>query len=104
MVWLPDRPAVRGRASKRAYNAYRFPIVVKKRGSGVAIWGRVRPGSGMRSVQLQKGGRNSGPRVRTNTLGYFGVNRAVSGSYRFKAYDKDGVVLGTSRTAKAIAG
>ena len=89
---------------KGAYNAYRFPIVVKKRGSGVSIWGRVRPGSGVRSVQLQKGGRNSGPRVRTNTLGYFGVNRAVSGSYRFKAYDKDGVVLGTSRTAKAIAG
>jgi hypothetical protein len=89
---------------KSAYNAYRFPIVVKKRGSGVSIWGRVRPGSGVRSVQLQKGGRNSGPRVKTNSLGYFGVNRAVSGSYRFKAYDKDGLLLGTSRTAKTIAG
>ena len=89
---------------KTAYNAYRFPIVVKKRGSGVSIWGRVRPGTGARSVQLQKGGRNSGPKVKTNSLGYFGVNRAASGSYRFRAYDKDGVLLGTSRTAKPIAG
>jgi hypothetical protein len=90
---------------KSAYNAYRFPIVVKKRGKkGVSVWGRVRPGSGTRSVQLQKGGQNSGPRVKTNSLGYFGVNRAKSGSYRFRAYDKDGLLLGTSRTAKAIAG
>jgi hypothetical protein len=88
---------------KAAYNAYRFPVVVKKRGRrGVSIWGRVRPGSGTRSVQLQKSGRNSGPRVKTNSLGYFGVNRNVSGSYRFRAYDKDGILLGTSRTAKPI--
>ncbi len=64
----------------------------------------MRPGSGVRSVQLQKGGRNSGPRVKTNSLGYFDVKRAVSGGYRFKAYDKDGLLLGTSRTAKPIAG
>ena len=89
---------------KTAYNAYRFPIVVKKRGTGVSIWGRVRPGSGVRSVQLQKGRRNSGPRVKTNILGYFGVNRKASGSYRFRAYDKNGVLLGTSRTAKPIIG
>ncbi len=89
---------------KSAYNAYRFPIVVKKRGTGVSIWGRVRPGSGARSVQLQKGGRNSGPRVKTNSLGYFGVNRKSSGSYRFRAYDKNGTPLGTSRTARPIAG
>ena len=88
---------------KTAYNAYRFPIVVKQRGrKGVSIWGRVRPGSGVRSVQLQKGGRNSGPRVKTNSLGYFGVNRNASGSYRFRAYDKDGILLGSSRTAKPI--
>ena len=88
---------------KSAYNAYRFPIVVKKRGAGVSIWGRVRPGSGTRSVQLQKGGRNSGPKIKTNSLGYFGVRKAA-GSYRFRAYSKDGVLLGTSRTAKPITG
>jgi hypothetical protein len=89
---------------KSAYTAYRFPIVVKTRGRGVSIWGRVRPGSGTRSVQLQKGGQNSGPRIKTNSLGYFGVNRNSAGSYRFRAYDKNGVLLGTSRTAKPIAG
>ncbi len=89
---------------KAAYNAYRLPIVVKQRSSGVAIWGRVRPGSGIRSVQLQKGRRNSGPRVRTNSLGYFDVKRAATGSYRFRAYDADGRLLGTSRTAKPIPG
>ncbi len=89
---------------KASYNAYRFPIVVKARGPGVSIWGRVRPGSGVRSVQLQKGGASAGPRVKTNTLGYFGANRNTSGSYRFRAYDKNGVLLGTSRTAKPIAG
>jgi hypothetical protein len=87
---------------KTAYTAYRFPIVVKKRGRGVYVWGRVRPGSGTRSVQLQKGGQNSGPRIKTNSRGYFGVTRRVSGSYRFKAYDSSGKLLGTSRTAKAI--
>jgi hypothetical protein len=90
---------------KGAYNAYRFPIVVKKRGKkGVSIWGRVRPGSGTRSVQLQKGGQNSGPKVKTNALGYFVVKRKASGSYRFRAYDANGILLGTSRTAKPIAG
>ena len=89
---------------KTAYNAYRFPIVVKQRGRGVYVWGRVRPGKGVRSVQLQKGGQNSGPKVKTNASGYFGVNRAKAGSYRFKAYDQNGVLLGTSRTAKPIAG
>ena len=90
---------------KTAYNAYRFPIVVKTRGQkGVSIWGRVRPGTGVRSVQLQKGTANSGPKVKTNSLGYFDVKRAVAGGYRFKAYDKDGLLLGTSRTAKPIPG
>jgi hypothetical protein len=32
------------------------------------------------------------------------VNRVKSGSYRFRAYDKNGVLLGTSRTAKPITG
>jgi hypothetical protein len=85
---------------KTAYTAYRFPIVVKKRRTGAYVWGRVRPGSGARSVQLQKGSQNSGPRITTNSRGYFGVTRRAAGSYRFKAYDAAGKLLGTSRTAK----
>ena len=76
--------------------------MVKKRGRrGVSIWGRVRPGIGPRSVQLQrKGGGNSGPRIKTNSNGYFEVKRKESGRYRFRAYDSSGKLLGTSRTAK----
>ena len=87
---------------KPAYTAFKFPIVVKKRGRrGVSIWGRVRPGTGQRSVQLQrKGGGNSGPRIKTNSNGYFQVKRKESGRYRFRAYDSTGKLLGTSRTAK----
>ena len=87
---------------KPAYSAFKLPIVVKKRGRrGVSIWGRVRPGTGKRSVQLQrKGGGNSGPRLKTNSKGYFQVKRKESGRYRFRAYDSSGKLLGTSRTAK----
>ena len=44
---LPDRACrSTGGTVKPSYDAYRLPIVVKKRGKGVLIWGRVRPGSG----------------------------------------------------------
>jgi hypothetical protein len=82
------------------YNADRVAIVVKQRGRGVYVWGRVRPGTGPRFVRLQRKGGSYGPRIRTNALGYFGVNRRVSGRYRFKAYNVQGNVLGTSRTAR----
>jgi hypothetical protein len=85
---------------KPSYNAYRFPIVVKERRRGVYVWGRVRPGSGPRFVRLQRKGGSFGPRIRTNALGYFGVKRRASGRYRFKAYNVQGNVLGTSRTAQ----
>jgi hypothetical protein len=86
---------------KPAYTAFKFPIVVKKRRRGVVVWGLVRPGTGVRSVQLQrKGAGNSGPRVKTNSKGYFTVKRRESGRYRFRAYDSSGKLLGTSRTAK----
>jgi hypothetical protein len=86
---------------KPAYTAFKFPIVVKKRRRGVVVWGRVRPGNGKRSVQLQrKGAGNSGPRIKTNSDGYFTVKRKESGRYRFRAYDSSGKLLGTSRTAK----
>jgi hypothetical protein len=90
-----------GRA-KPSFNAYRFPIVVKRRGRGVRIWGRVRPGSGTRFVRVQRRGGSLGPRMRTNSRGYFGVSRNLSGSYRFRAYDRNGKQIGTSRTASPI--
>jgi hypothetical protein len=88
-----------GRA-KPSYNAYRFPIVVKKRRRGVYVWGRVRPGTGPRFVRLQRKGGSFGPRIGTDPRGYFGVRRRVSGRYRFRAYNVQGNVLGTSRTAR----
>ena len=99
---------------KPAYDAYRFPIVVRKSNRGrVTIWGRVRPGTGSREVQLQRrsgsGFSNSGGRLKTNSLGYFSAKKG-SGSYRFQAYGPPTsttggatgsavTLLGTSRTA-----
>ena len=92
--------------AKPAYGAYRLPIVVHNRGRrGVYVWGRVRPGKGARFVQLQIGHKNAGPRIRTNSRGYFGVKRKRKGKYRFKAYERSGSkiqLIGTSRTASPI--
>ena len=88
-----------GGGQKPSYNAYRFPIVVKKRRRGVYVWGRVRPGVGPRFVRLQRKGGSFGPRIKTDPRGYFGTRRRVSGRYRFRAYNVQGNVLGTSRTA-----
>jgi hypothetical protein len=101
--WAGFQTALRFTSGKKkpAYTAFKFPIVVKKRRRGVVVWGRVRPGNGKRSVQLQrKGAGNSGPRIKTNSNGYFTVKRKESGRYRFRAYDSSGKLLGTSRTAK----
>jgi hypothetical protein len=98
---------------KPAYDAYRFPIVVRKSTRGkVVIWGRVRAGTGARTIQLQRrsggGYSNSGGRISTNSLGYFSAKKS-SGSYRFQAYGAETgtggatgsavTLLGTSRTA-----
>lgn len=92
--------------AKPAYSAFRLPIVVHSRGRrGVYIWGRVRPGTGTRYVQLYSGGRKSGPRIHTNSLGYFGVNRKGKGNYFFKAYQRASAkleLIGSSRTASPI--
>jgi hypothetical protein len=90
---------------KPAYDAFRFPIVVRDTRRSVTIWGRVRPGGGARYVQLQKrsGSRyvNSGGRIATNSAGYF-ARKKESGKYRFLAYVREGSgykLLGTSRAA-----
>jgi hypothetical protein len=91
-----------GGSRKPAYNAYRFPIVVERRRRGVYVWGRVRPAAGHRYVRLQRKGGSYGPRIKTNSRGYFGVRRRIAGRYRFKAYDGGGNLIGRSRTAKPI--
>jgi hypothetical protein len=95
-----------GSGLKPAYEAYRLPIHVKKRGRGVLIWGRVRPGSGTRSAQLQRkrGGSfvNDGSPIATNSGGYFTVKRSARASYRFIGLTAPGgTQVGTSRTARA---
>jgi hypothetical protein len=95
-----------GGTVKPSYEAYRLPIVVKKRGRGVLIWGRVRPGSGTRFAQLQRrqGGSfvNDGSPISTNSGGYWSARRSTRASYRFIGFAvQGGAQLGTSRTAKA---
>ena len=94
---------------KPSYDAFRLPISVKKQRSGVRIWGRVRPGTGTRYVQIQRvsGGQstNDGALVRTNSFGYFSVNRSSKNStYRFSAYSDAGAtqLIGSSRAAKPL--
>jgi hypothetical protein len=94
-------------AVKPAYDAYRYPIVVRRRSSGVYVWGRVRPGSGIRHVQLQRRSGssfvNDGSAISSNSAGYFQVNRNRRSSYRFQYLSGiGGTVLGTSRTAAPI--
>jgi hypothetical protein len=95
-----------GGTLKPSYDAYRLPIVVKKRGKGVLIWGRVRPGSGKRFAQLQRkqGGSfvNDGTPISTDSGGYFTAKRSARASYRFIGLAvQGGAPLGTSRTARA---
>ena len=91
-----------GSGLKPSYGAYKLPIVVKKRGRGVLIWGRVRPGTGSRYVQLQRGSTNDGALITTDSSGYFSVRRSARASYRFTAFAAPGgPALGTSRLARA---
>jgi hypothetical protein len=101
--WSGFQTALRFSSGKKkpAYNAFKFPLVVKKRRRDALVWGLVRPGTGVRSAQVQLNGRNYGARKKTNSKGYFTVKRRNrSGRYRFKAYDSKGKLLGTSRTAR----
>jgi hypothetical protein len=86
--------------AKPSFDAFKLPLVVSKRGRGVSIWGRVRPGSGARYVQVQRrsGGRfvDDGGPIRTNSSGYFSARRRTRAQYRFQAYS------GTPSTATAL--
>jgi hypothetical protein len=90
---------------KPAYRAYRLPIVVHTVPGGVRIWGRVRPGSGPRSVQLERASGNGwspAGRLATNANGYFEARRPEPGTYRFRAFDEQGHAIGHSRAASSI--
>jgi hypothetical protein len=93
--------------AKPALEAYKLPIVVHKLRRGVSIWGRVRPGIGVRHVQLQRrsGGSyvNDGSSIATDSRGYFTAVRSRRASYRFEAFGgavSSSASLGFSRTAK----
>jgi hypothetical protein len=108
-VWAGFQTGLRFNDGSRkpAWDAYRLPLVVhRETGGRVLIWGRVRPGSGVRYVQLERraGGafRADGERFETDDAGYFEVRRPGGASYRFHAYesaDEDARPIGTSLTA-----
>jgi hypothetical protein len=92
--------------AKPSFDAYKLPLVVKKRGRGVSIWGRVRPGSGTRYVQLQRksGGSfvDDGSPIKTTGSGYFSVRRGKRAQYRYRAFGgapATSAALGLSRVA-----
>jgi hypothetical protein len=96
---------------KPAYDAYRFPLVLKKSGSKLLVWGRIRPGTGARFAQLQRRSGSSyvdtGSRITAGSKGYF-TTKVSRGTYRFQAFGKPGTasstsveLLGTSRSASA---
>jgi hypothetical protein len=95
--------------AKPAYEAYKLPIVVHRRGGGVRIWGHVRPGTGTRFVQLQRRSGssfvNDGTAVATDAFGYFTVNRPSKASYRYEAFSgspSPSTTLGLSRVASPV--
>jgi hypothetical protein len=51
-------------------------------------------------VRIQRKGGSLGPRIKTNSRGYFTKKFRRKASYRFRAYDSSGKLLGTSRTAR----
>jgi hypothetical protein len=94
-------------AAKPSYDAYRLPIVVQRSSpDSVSVWGHVRPGSGVRSVQVEirRGGRfrPAGGRMDTDDAGYFEEIFVAQGAYRFRAFDSGGRRLGVSRVAQPI--
>ena len=72
-------------------------------------WGHVRPGTGARTVQLQRrvGGsfQNEGTPITTDSGGYFNVSKSARASYRYEAFKVAGdpsSSLGFSRVATPV--
>jgi len=105
-VWSGFQTGLRFTDGRRkpSWDAFRLPIVVHRAGAGVTIWGRVRPGEGARSVQLElrrRGEWTSGRRFETDDAGYFEVRVRSAPSFRYQAFDGE-QIIGTSRTAKPV--
>jgi hypothetical protein len=108
-IWSGFQTGLRfaGGEAKPAYRAYQFPIVVQRSArDSVLAWGRVRPGNGVRAVQLEvrREGRfrPTGGRLETDDAGYFEEVVLSRAPLRFQAFDSDGRRLGTSRVARVI--
>jgi hypothetical protein len=89
---------------KPAWAAFRLPLVVHSAGRRARAWGRVRPGEGVRVVQLElrRGGAwRAGPRLDTDDAGYFEARLPRAARYRYRAWDGERA-LGTSRVATPI--
>jgi hypothetical protein len=106
-IWSGFQTGLRfhGGERKPAWEAWRLPLVVVRRGAGVVVWGHVRPGEGTREVALERleGGRyvREDQRIETDDEGYFQVERPFA-TYRYRAFSgsRDGFKpIGTSRTA-----
>ena len=105
-VWSGFQTGLRFADGRRkpAWAAFRLPLVVRRVGSRVRAWGRVRPGDGVRVVQLelQRGGAWApGRRIETDDAGYFDVAVRRAAEYRYRAFD-DGRLLGRSRAAEPV--
>jgi hypothetical protein len=90
--------------SKPAWEAFRLPLVVHTRGRGAEAWGRVRPGSGKRSVRLEvrrRGEWAAAAQLETDDAGYFETRLPRAARYRYRAFDGDRA-LGRSRAAAPI--
>ena len=91
-----------GRA-KPALAAYRLPIWVTRSGSGVRVWGQVRPAEGTpQTVQIQNGRTSfrTVKTVRTSANGYFLVRVARQPGPRWRlAWTSPGGTTFTSRSA-----
>jgi hypothetical protein len=88
---------------KPSYNAYRLPIWVTRSGSGVRVWGQVRPADGTpQTLQIQNGNKKfkTVKTVRTNASGYFltRVSRKPGSKWRL-AWSSPGNTTFTSRIA-----
>ena len=110
MAWSGFQTGLRfanGGARKPSWNAYRLPIVVHAAGTGVRIWGRVRPGNGTRAVAAgarDAGAVHAGREARPDGRGrLFQRDPALnSRDYRYRAFDARGNPIGTSRVATPV--
>jgi hypothetical protein len=88
--------------AKPALGAYRLPIWVTRSGSGVRVWGQVRPAGGTpQTVQIQNGNKKfkTVKTVRTSSNGYFLVRVGHQAGPKWRLAWSSGGATFTSRVA-----